>query len=138
MLRVYFKQFRTDLVFESLFGDQFQGLEVRVELGHDRQLYSEKMLDDVAHCDVIREADDLTRPFQALLLDDGTHLLRQRATEAEAGAAGGEPEGDFLLALEEESYVFVITVGSLLNFDLANRETVRGIDFGWGIFRPYL
>ena len=59
----------------------------------DSQLLLQDMLDDVAHGDVVGHADVVTNDLKASFTRDRRHFGRQRARDAETGAARGEPEG---------------------------------------------
>ena len=70
---------------------------MRVELLDDGERGAEDVLGEVAHGHVVREADLVADLFEFPARGEGTHAQGEGAAEAETGAAGGEPEGEFVL-----------------------------------------
>ena len=72
-------------------------LQMRVKLLDNSQRRGHQVLGDVAHRDVIGEADFVPDRFKFAATRDRNHLLGQAAAQAEAGAAGREPKGQLFL-----------------------------------------
>ncbi len=74
-----------------------QRLQVRVELGYDGERRPCQVRRHVPDSDVIWEPHPVAHPLQRASARVGGHPFGQRSAQAEAGPAGGEPEGHALL-----------------------------------------
>lgn len=85
------------LLLERLAAQRLHRLEVRVERVDHSQRHLQQVLDDVADGDVVGQPDAVADGHELADARDRQHLERQRAADAEPGAAGREHERDLLV-----------------------------------------